>query len=125
MWGWKSSARAEPSVPRTVIEKLSGQPEQLKRIREGGIRLDGRACLPAKIGPRGQGAGGAEYDIALREGKNRQIRRMVEALGRRVRALHRTSFGPITLSNLPVGGWRELREGESHELRSAAGLTDK
>ena len=79
-------------------------PEELKRIREGGIRLDGKACLPAKIAPRGHGSRGAEYDIALREGKNRQIRRMFESFGRKVRALHRTSFGPIALANLPVGG---------------------
>lgn len=97
--------------------------EQLSSIREGRIRLDGRACSPAKIRPRGGKGDRVVYEMSLREGRNRQIRRTFEQLGRRVLALHRTHFGPLALGSLSVGGHRQLQLTEVAELRRAAGLT--
>ncbi|NUQ70214.1 MAG: rRNA pseudouridine synthase [Chthonomonadales bacterium] len=59
-------------------------------------------------------------DIVLREGRNRQVRRMMEAVGSRVLALTRTRFGPIVLAGLAPGTWRKLRSAEIEELLTAS-----
>lgn len=97
--------------------------DAMVQIREGSLHLDGKPCLPAKIRPRGVDRTGALYELALREGRNRQIRRIFEQFGRRVLALHRTHFGPVGLGGVAEGAWRELRAPERAELRQAAGLT--
>jgi pseudouridine synthase len=66
--------------------------------------------------------GGATFEILIREGKKRQIRRMCEVLGLRVTALVRTGFGPLALGSLPAGAIRELTPDEVRELELAAGL---
>ena len=57
--------------------------------------------------------------ITIHEGRNRQVRRMCEAVGHPVIALHRRSFGPLSLGDLPKGSWRFLTEDEVAELSSA------
>ena len=57
--------------------------------------------------------------ITIHEGRNRQVRRMCEAVGNRVIALHRSSFGPLTLGGLPKGSWRFLTDDEVAALRGA------
>ena len=64
--------------------------------------------------------GEREIEITLREGRNRQVRRMVEAVGNRVVALRRVSFGPLALGGLPEGRARRLSDGEIARLRDAA-----
>mgnify|MGYP001178183794 CR=1 FL=1 len=66
---------------------------------------------------------GPVYDIRLREGRNRQIRRMMEAVGRRVLRLVRTELGPLRLGHLTLGAARPLTANEIAKLRIAAGLT--
>lgn len=56
--------------------------------------------------------------LTLREGRNREIRRMMDAVGATVHALRRISFGPVELGDLPEGEWRELSEAELERLRS-------
>ncbi len=92
--------------------------EQRRRFAEGGIELDGRACAPARIEELSEGPPPV-YRIELREGRNRQIRRMAEALGRRVVSLHRTAVGPIELGDLEPGSLRRLDEQELRRLREA------
>ncbi len=60
--------------------------------------------------------------VGLREGRKRQVRRMLEAVGHPVIALHRATFGPLDLGDLPRGAWRELSEEEVRMLRDAAGV---
>ena len=60
--------------------------------------------------------------VGLREGRNRQVRRMMEAVGHPVIALHRESLGPVTLGDLPRGTWRELSADEVFALREAVGF---
>ena len=67
--------------------------------------------------------GGREIEIVLREGRNRQVRRMVEAVGNRVVALQRIGFGPLRLGRLHEGQARRLSEAEVDKLR-AAGAAD-
>lgn len=58
--------------------------------------------------------------VGLREGRKREVRRMLEAVGHPVIALHRASFGPLDLGELARGSWRELDSGEVERLRLAA-----
>lgn len=97
--------------------------EDLREIREGELELDGTPLAPAEIEFRGERGGSFEYEIALREGRNRQIRRMLELLNVRVLSLHRFAFGPVTLGGLEVGALRPATEDEQKALARAAGLT--
>jgi pseudouridine synthase len=106
---------------RTDLELAA---EDLRAIRKGEIELDGRACAPAKIRHCGGPLGRSEYEIELREGRNRQIRRMLELFGARTLSLHRLAFGPVELRGLQVGAWREATAKELAALRAAAGLVD-
>jgi pseudouridine synthase len=67
-------------------------------------------------------AAGATFEILIREGKKRQIRRMCEVLGLKVTALVRIGFGPLALGSLPAGAIRELEPEEVRALEVAAGL---
>ena len=58
--------------------------------------------------------------LTLREGRNRQVRRMLAAVGYPVRKLERVGMGPVRLKGLPRGGWRELTRDEIHALRRSA-----
>ena len=58
--------------------------------------------------------------LTLREGRNRQVRRMLAAVGYPVRKLERTGMGPVRLKGLPRGGWRELTRDEIRDLRRSA-----
>jgi pseudouridine synthase len=93
-----------------------------ERLRDGSIELDGRACAPARV--RALDRTGSLLEVQLREGRNRQLRRMVEAVGARVLRLQRTAFGPVELGDLPAGHWRSATVGEVAALRVAAGITD-
>ena len=59
-------------------------------------------------------------DLTLREGRNREIRRMMKALDVRIRRLRRVSFGPIELGPLPAGAWRKLDADEIAALETTA-----
>ena len=79
------------------------------RQRHGGKR--GRDALAA---------GGSYVEVRLREGRNRQVRRMLDAVGHPVIALHREAFGPLALGNLPRGASRPLAEAEVARLKELA-----
>lgn len=67
-------------------------------------------------------AGTSLVSVGIREGRKREVRRMLEAVGHPVLALHRQKFGPLELGSLERGSWRVLEEGEVAALREAAGL---
>ena len=62
---------------------------------------------------------GARIELTIHEGRNRQVKRMFEAVGHRVRSLHRSRYGPLTLEGLEPGRWRELEPSEVERLRGA------
>jgi 23S rRNA pseudouridine2605 synthase len=100
-------------VPRTYRVGLQrrASDRDLRRLREG-VELEDGLTAPARvrrIGPR-------EIEITIREGRNRQIRRMVEAVGNRVAALRRIGFGRLRLGRLSQGGARRLSEDEVGRL---------
>ncbi|HZO61249.1 MAG TPA: pseudouridine synthase [Solirubrobacterales bacterium] len=111
-------------VPRTYRAQVGGSPSKraLQALREGVELEDGRSH-PARIRVVG---GGREsvLEITIHEGRNRIVRRMLEAVGYPVRSLERVAFGPLELGRLRPGGARRLRPPELTELRRAAGLGD-
>ena len=66
--------------------------------------------------------GEREVELTLREGRNRQVRRMAEAIGNRVDSLRRVRFGPIELGDLREGQVRRLSDKEIDQLRDAPAL---
>jgi 23S rRNA pseudouridine2605 synthase len=78
----------------------------------GGVELEDGPTAPARVERRG----GREIEIELREGRNRQVRRMVEAVGNRVVSLRRVAFGSLPLGSLAEGGSRRLGDDEIARL---------
>lgn len=82
--------------------------EKLQLLRHG-LELDGKPLLPALV----EWVNEDQLRFVLREGKKRQIRRMCEAVGLKVRGLKRVRVGKIKLGQLPEGKWRFLEPGET------------
>ena len=90
-----------------------------------GLHLSDFDAQPAKLEIVATTNDSAEALVTVHEGKFHQIKRMFEAVGRTVTALHRETFGPLTLDPaLPVGEWRELTEDELHALYQAAAMEE-
>jgi 23S rRNA pseudouridine2605 synthase len=108
----------ESHVDKEYRVKLDGRPlpAELESFRSG-ILLQGRLTRPAQV--REEDAGW--YRVTLREGRNRQIRRMFHALGYKVKRLVRVSMGPLGLGDLAAGAIRRLGQEEIEALRKAAG----
>lgn len=93
--------------------------EQLITLSTGVILDDGSKTLPAQVQVESKETGRVVLRITIFEGKNRQIRRMCEALGLEVARLRRVSIGPVRLGMLQPGKWRELTPSEVGALRGA------
>ncbi len=93
---------------------------QMKRLAEG-IELDGRMTAPAGVRTLEKLEDRTVIEIVLHEGRNRQIRRMLEALEKEVIRLKRTAVGSVELGSLPVGRYRDLTEKEIESLLKSAG----
>jgi 23S rRNA pseudouridine2605 synthase len=113
-----------PKVYRVRVRGVPG-PEAIERLARG-IPLDGHRTAPAKVrvvkrfdSPRG---GDAIVELTLREGRNRQVRRMCEAVGHPVMTLGRVAFGPLRDPGLKVGHARELTTAEVRALQDVARL---
>jgi len=98
-----------------VAAEISGS--ELARM-EGGIRLKEGMTRPCRIRREGKD----RYTMVLKEGKNRQIRRMAQVVGHEVVALKRVRMANIRLGNLKPGQWRHLSEGEVTELLKRTGV---
>ena len=85
--------------------------EQIERLRRG-IELSDGPTRPAEVRRLRDGAKHTFVEIVLTEGRNRQVRRMIEAAGSRVLKLVRTAIGPIRIADLTIGKWRPLTEEE-------------
>jgi pseudouridine synthase len=108
-------------IERTYEARVAGMPDEhaLGRLRSG-IPLDGRRTMPATVvlvNERRRDRDGV-LRITIREGRNRQVRRMCEAVGHPVRSLKRTRIGPIADRRLQPGQWRELTPQEVEKLKS-------
>ena len=94
--------------------------EQLVQLSEG-VVIDDRKTLPANVTVLAQEQGRVVLQIVIREGRNRQVRKMCEAVGLEVARLKRTAIGPVKLGMLKPGTYRELSSEELRALRSAMG----
>ena len=92
--------------------------EQAMQLAEG-VELDGQRTAPAQVVVLTKEPNRAVVQIVITEGKNRQIRRMCEAVGLQVARLRRTAIGPVRLGMLPAGKWRMLTPQERSALESA------
>jgi 23S rRNA pseudouridine2605 synthase len=100
-------------VPKTYRAKLDGpiKPEDLERLQQG-IELDDGRTAPAKV----RRIGAKEIEITIHEGRKRQVRRMAEAIERRVVDLERVAFGELRLRGLQPGQHRRLTPAEVETL---------
>jgi pseudouridine synthase len=110
-------------VAKEYLALVDGIPNEadLRRLRLGVELEDGRTA-PAEAEIVGSVRGRTQLRLLIREGRNRQVRRMLEAVGHPVRDLQRTAFGPLRLGRLKEGDWRRLRQPEVDALRRAVKL---
>jgi 23S rRNA pseudouridine2605 synthase len=109
-------------VERTYEAHVAGVPDEdaVDRLRRG-IPLDGRRTQPADVLVLNKRPNDREgiLLITIREGRNRQVRRMLEAVGHPVRKLRRTKIGPLSDRHLRPGEWRDLSAKEVAALQQA------
>lgn len=111
-----------PSKHITKTYRVTVRPdisdEQLVELSEG-VEIDGRKTLPCTITVLDKQPGRVVMQMVIKEGRNRQIRKMCEAVGLEVARLKRTAVGPVKLGMLKPGEYRELKAEELRALRNA------
>ena len=104
-------------VEKTYLARVSNElTQQEARRLESGVMVDGRKTARAKVKILGFKGLYTDILVTIHEGRNRQVRKMVEQVGHQVVMLRRIRFGPLKLEDLPRGMWRELTEEELREL---------
>jgi 23S rRNA pseudouridine2605 synthase len=104
-------------VEKTYVADVEGTPDEaaLAALREG-VELDDGPTAPAGarlLGPR-------RVELVLHEGRNHQVKRMLDAIGHPVTRLHRSAYAGLTADDLKPGEWRELTAREVEQLRRTA-----
>jgi len=105
-------------IPKTYRAKVKGLPaaQALEHLRSG-VMLDGRTTAPGQVRKSATTGKNAWLEITIREGRNRQVRRMCESVGHPVMKLKRIQYGPIRLGDLKPGEFRKLTADEMEKLR--------
>jgi 23S rRNA pseudouridine2605 synthase len=118
-------------VAKEYVGIVIGSPSavDLEALRTG-VKLDDGMTAPADVEvvavtPGSRDSVLAELRIVIREGRHRQVRRMLHATGHKVQSLRRVGFGPLKLGRLKTGGWRVLGDAEVAALRRAVGIGSK
>jgi 23S rRNA pseudouridine2605 synthase len=118
--GELAHALTHPSfeVPKTYRARVEGRLDEraLRALREG-VELDDGRTAPARV----RRVSAHELELTIHEGRKRQVKRMLEAVGHRVISLRRVAFGPLRLGELAAGRHRRLSAAEVRGLRDAAG----
>jgi 23S rRNA pseudouridine2605 synthase len=110
-------------VSKTYLAEVEGSvKDKTARQLARGVELEDGVTGPAKARLIERAPGGTLIEITLSEGRNRQIRRMLESVGHPVRRLVRTAIGPLMLGRLKPATYRRLKPDEVRELYRAAGL---
>ena len=104
-------------IPKTYLVKSATalSSEQLDSVARGVVLKDG-PTRPARVARLREVDGETEFEITLTEGRNRQVRRMVEAVGSTVLTLARIAIGPLRIGDLPIGRFRPLDPAEVQAL---------
>ncbi len=114
--------------PRRHVDKVyeaqvQGVPDEAALSRLAcGVRLEDGVTAPAKVRLLSREKDGAVVELRIHEGRKRQVKRMLAAVGHPVRRLHRSAFGPLALGDLAPGRCRELTSGELAALKACAGI---
>ena len=105
-------------VSKVYLVKASNEltEEDAARLRRG-VMVDGKLTSPAKVRLIRREPLYTDLRVTIHEGRNRQVRKMVEAVGHQVVHLKRVQFGPILLGDLPTGMWRKLTDEEIAKLK--------
>jgi 23S rRNA pseudouridine2605 synthase len=100
-------------VEKTYVVEIDGEPDDaaLQRLATG-IELEDGRTAPARV----RSLGPSTIELTIHEGRNRQVKRMCEAVGHPVRRLHRAAYAGLTLEGLEPGQWRELEPSEVERL---------
>lgn len=118
--GDMSYALTHPShgVDKTYVARVWGTPtrEALKKLRSG-VELEDGLTAPARVKLLRRGRQ-SEIELIIHQGKKRQVRRMLEAVGHPVIGLRRTRFGPLSVQGIPPGKYRHLTLDEIRALKS-------
>jgi pseudouridine synthase len=116
-------AHPRHGVEKEYLAEVEGAPtdRQLARLRRG-VALEDGVARPVAVRAAGRTGGRGAVRIVLAEGRKREVRRMLDAVGLPVRRLVRTRVGPIRLGRLRSGELRELDPAEVRALYGAAGL---
>jgi len=104
-------------IARIYEARVLGEPDahDISRLSKG-VTIEGRRTEPAEV----VSLGPHHLRVTVREGRNRQVRKMCEAIGHPVTELRRVAIGPIRDPRLKTGHWRELTEHEVEKLKKAA-----
>lgn len=107
-------------VPKTYLVKASSplSDADLEALRDG-VELSDGTTRPARVRRLRETGGRTVFEITIAEGRNRQVRRMVEAVGSKVLKLVRVAIGPLRIGDLPIGSSRPLLAAERRALMSA------
>lgn len=118
-------ASPESRIPKTYLVKISGllRDETISRLSSGVEMKRGDFAKPQSVRRIEDRGKYTWLEVVLTEGKNREVRRMVEAVGFKVLKLVRTRIGPLALKGLEVGKWRELVPGEVQSIRASRSST--
>ena len=106
-------------VSKVYLVKASNRvsEEEIAMLRNG-VMIEGRLTSPAEVRLIRYEAFDTVLLVAIHEGRNRQVRKMLEAVHHQVVHLKRVEFGPIALKDLPLGQWRRLTEAEVRKLKA-------
>ena len=109
-------------VPRTYVAEVGGGVgDKSLRALARGVELDDGPTRPARVAVLERARGATLVELTITEGRNRQVRRMFEAVGHRVLRLVRTELGPLKLGHLKPGSVRKLSPAEVRALYRATG----
>jgi 23S rRNA pseudouridine2605 synthase len=107
-------AHPKYEVEKVYEAEVEGEPsDDALRWLAGGIELEDGVTAPAEV----RRLGPSLVELSIHEGRNRQVRRMLEAVGHPVRRLHRSRYAGLTLNGVEPGAWRELAAEEISRLR--------
>ena len=111
-------------IDKTYTARIKGRltRDRLRALREG-VVLDGVRTAPAQVKVLDENGPYSIVRVIIHEGRNRQVRRMMEAVSCEVEYLRRDAEGSVKLGELPMGRWRHLTASEVAYLRKAAGLS--
>ena len=115
-------------VEREYAVRVMGEIDEDKRkqLLETGVDIDGDLCKFDSLEDRGGEGSNHWYHVVLREGKNREVRRMMEAVGLMVSRLMRVRFGNVTLpGHIKRGMFKEMEEEQVQELLAFAGMNEQ